>query len=141
MGISFKGTVAKNLEFVPDSEYKDKKPTTGKLWVETATSAGTCAIQCYKDVQCTSFFINSKNKNTKNCYGYSGDIETGTFGLVETVGWTYFRDPSVKFGKASTISYQDCGTTDAAIFTTTPKISGNAGDIESRTDMVGWLGG
>ncbi|KAL5019932.1 hypothetical protein ScPMuIL_002824 [Solemya velum] len=112
------------MKFVPNTKHRDQQPTTGQLWNVPASSIGTCAIECYKDNNCTSFFLGN-NKTNGPCIGYSGDIDTDNFGLLDAEGWSYFSEQKAPSTTVSPVD--EAMTTALTIYTTAVIKKGNAG--------------
>ncbi|KAL5019933.1 hypothetical protein ScPMuIL_002825 [Solemya velum] len=99
---SLDGPVAESIRFVPDITHKDMRPSSGQLWtVKMISSIGGCAIECYKDKECTSFFYGKKEKT---CLGFAYNTIPELSELVHEKGWSYFHDATLASGNEDGVS-------------------------------------
>ncbi|KAL5005600.1 hypothetical protein ScPMuIL_016758 [Solemya velum] len=71
--------------------YANKKPKDGELWKLPTTSNGQCAIKCYEDSGCTSFFYGPGKNKEHYCVGYSKGVNQNSTVTTEAFGWSFFR--------------------------------------------------
>ncbi|KAL5005927.1 hypothetical protein ScPMuIL_017085 [Solemya velum] len=73
--------------FLPDHSYHNRKPPSGRIYETETSSLESCAITCYEDDRCASFFHGPQHK----CIGYPKVPFPPSDNLTVEMGWDVFR--------------------------------------------------